>query len=228
MAWDSDFGARGFDSDSDGWGDNRWDGSLSRHCDGEEGRLRTDVRRSVDHSWVSRRLVGSIRLHRLDRRSACGGLFVHIVCSVFADSPRQHGIGARTLASTVEGVNVPSNLRYTKDHEWVLVAGSTVRVGITDYAQDALGDIVFIQLPDVGSDVSAHQGLGEIESTKSVNDVYAPVAGKVLAVNSALVDHPELLNSDPYESGWICEIEVNDLDETGLMSSEEYAALIGA
>ena len=125
-------------------------------------------------------------------------------------------------------MNVPSNLRYTKDHEWVLVTGSTVKVGITDYAQDALGDIVFIQLPDVGSSVDAHQGLGEIESTKSVNDVYAPVAGKVTSVNSALVDNPELLNSDPYESGWICEIEVNNLDESGLMSSEEYAALIGA
>lgn len=125
-------------------------------------------------------------------------------------------------------MNVPSNLRYTKDHEWVLVSGSTVKVGITDYAQDALGDIVFIQLPDVGSTVDAHQGLGEIESTKSVNDVYAPVAGTVTAVNSTLVDNPELLNSDPYESGWICEIEVSALDESGLMSSEEYAALIGA
>ena len=125
-------------------------------------------------------------------------------------------------------MNVPSNLRYTKDHEWVLVTGSTVKVGITDYAQDALGDIVFIQLPDVGSDVDAHQGLGEIESTKSVNDVYAPVAGKVTSVNAALVDNPELLNSDPYESGWICEIEVSSLDESGLMSAEEYAALIGA
>jgi len=125
-------------------------------------------------------------------------------------------------------VNVPPNLRYTKDHEWVLVTGSTVKVGITEYAQDALGDIVFIQLPDVGSSVDAHQGLGEIESTKSVNDVYAPVAGKVTSVNSALLDNPELLNSDPYESGWICEIEVSNLDESGLMSSEEYAALIGA
>ncbi len=125
-------------------------------------------------------------------------------------------------------MNVPPNLRYTKDHEWVLVSGSTVKVGITDYAQDALGDIVFIQLPDVGSSVDAHQGLGEIESTKSVNDVYAPVAGQVTSVKSALLDNPELLNSDPYESGWICEIEVSNLDESGLMSSEEYAALIGA
>ena len=125
-------------------------------------------------------------------------------------------------------MNVPSNLRYTKDHEWVLISGSTVKVGITDYAQDALGDIVFIQLPDVGSTVDTHQGLGEIESTKSVNDVYAPVAGKVAAVNDALVDNPELLNSDPYGSGWICEIEVSGLDESVLMTSEEYSALIGA
>lgn len=125
-------------------------------------------------------------------------------------------------------MNVPSNLRYTKDHEWVLIKGSTVRVGITDYAQDALGDIVFIQLPDAGSAVSPNDGLGEIESTKSVNDVYAPVGGTVISVNEALVDNPELLNSDPYESGWICEIEVSNIDESVLMTSEEYAALIGA
>lgn len=125
-------------------------------------------------------------------------------------------------------MNVPSNLRYTKDHEWVLINGSSIKVGITDYAQDALGDIVFIQLPEVGSVLDAHQGLGEIESTKSVNDVYAPVAGKVAAVNSDLTDNPELLNSDPYNAGWICEIEVSEIDESGLMSAEEYSALIGA
>lgn len=125
-------------------------------------------------------------------------------------------------------MNVPSNLRYTKDHEWVLIDGSSVKVGITDYAQDALGDIVFIQLPEVGSVLGAHQGLGEIESTKSVNDVYAPVAGTVAAVNLALTDNPELLNSDPYNAGWICEIEVSEIDESGLMSAEEYSALIGA
>ncbi len=125
-------------------------------------------------------------------------------------------------------MNVPSNLRYTKDHEWVLVNGSTVRVGITDYAQDALGDIVFIQLPDEGSQIDAHQGIGEIESTKSVNDVYAPVAGTVVTVNDALVSSPELLNSDPYGNGWICEIETTSLNEKELLSAEEYSALIGA
>ena len=125
-------------------------------------------------------------------------------------------------------MNVPSNLRYTKDHEWVLITGSTVRVGITDYAQDALGDIVFIQLPDAGSQIDAHQGLGEIESTKSVNDVYAPVAGIVVTINEALTSNPELLNTDPYGSGWICEIESSSVNESNLMSAEEYSALIGA
>jgi glycine cleavage system H protein len=125
-------------------------------------------------------------------------------------------------------VNVPSNLKYTKDHEWVLVTGSLVRIGITDYAQDALGDIVYIQLPDIGSTVEVHQGLGEIESTKSVNDVYAPVSGTVSTVNDSLSATPELLNSDPYGDGWICEIEVTTLNEAALMSADEYSALIGA
>ena len=125
-------------------------------------------------------------------------------------------------------MNVPPNLRYTKDHEWVLINGSVVRVGITEYAQDALGDIVFIQLPDVGSNIDAHQGLGEIESTKSVNDVYAPVAGTVVTVNDALDGNPELLNSDPYGAGWICEIESSSINEGDLMTAEEYSALIGA
>lgn len=125
-------------------------------------------------------------------------------------------------------MNIPANLRYTKDHEWVLVTGSVVRVGITDYAQDALGDIVFIQLPEVGSQVGANDGLGEIESTKSVNDVYAPVSGRVVAVNEALGDSPELLNSDPYGEGWICEIETTEAGGEGLMSAEEYSALVGA
>lgn len=125
-------------------------------------------------------------------------------------------------------MNIPSHLRYTKDHEWILVTGDIVRVGITDYAQDALGDIVFIQLPEVGSSISLHQGIGEIESTKSVNDVYAPVAGSVVAVNTALSDNPELLNTDPYEAGWICDIGAAQIDESVLLSAEDYSALIGA
>ena len=110
----------------------------------------------------------------------------------------------------------------------MLIDGSRARVGITDYAQDALGDIVFIQLPEVGSSISLHDGLGEIESTKSVNDVYAPVAGKVIAVNEALIATPELLNTDPYVAGWICDLEVSEISETELMSADQYSALIGA
>ncbi len=125
-------------------------------------------------------------------------------------------------------MTVPQQLRYSKDHEWVLLSGSQARVGITDYAQDALGDIVFIQLPDVGAEIELHQGLGEIESTKSVNDVYAPVAGRVIAVNEALIATPELLNTDPYDLGWICDIEIDAVNESDLMSPQEYSALIGA
>ena len=125
-------------------------------------------------------------------------------------------------------MNIPSELRYTKDHEWIRVADSLVRVGITDYAQDALGDVVFIQLPDVGSSVSAEQSFGEIESTKSVSDVYSPVSGTVVRVNDALVSTPELLNSDPYGEGWICEIEVSSIDEAVLMTADQYAALTGS
>ncbi|MEY3588085.1 MAG: hypothetical protein RJA47_681 [Actinomycetota bacterium] len=123
-------------------------------------------------------------------------------------------------------VTLPSNLRYTKDHEWVLIAGNTARIGITDYAQDALGDIVFVQMPAVGSEVSAHDTFSEIESTKSVNDVYAPVSGRVSMVNEALASSPELLNSDPYGEGWICEIEMSGEPED-LLSPDEYQALIG-
>lgn len=125
-------------------------------------------------------------------------------------------------------MNIPADLRYTKDHEWVSFTGTIARVGITDYAQDALGDIVFIQLPEVGATVVTDDGLGEIESTKSVNDVYAPVSGRVVKVNSALVDAPELLNSDPYGDGWICEIEVENPAEEGLLSAGDYASLVGA
>lgn len=125
-------------------------------------------------------------------------------------------------------VKIPSELRYTKDHEWILVSGSLVRVGITDYAQDALGDVVFVQLPELGTTLTTQQGFGEIESTKSVSDVYAPVAGQVVAVNDALRDRPELLNSDPYGQGWICEIDTDQIDESLLLTPEEYAALTGS
>jgi len=125
-------------------------------------------------------------------------------------------------------VNTPQDLMYTAEHEWVRATeGATVRVGITDYAQSALGDIVFVSLPTVGTAVTPGQPLGEVESTKSVSDVFAPVAGTVLTRNDALESQPELLNSDPYGEGWIIEIEVADLAVLDtLLSADAYEALV--
>jgi len=125
-------------------------------------------------------------------------------------------------------VTTPDDLRYTAEHEWVRAGdGGAVRVGITDYAQDALGDIVFVSLPAVGTSVGAGEPLGEVESTKSVSDVFSPVAGTVSARNETLESQPELLNSDPYGEGWIVEIEVPDpgaLD--ALLDAAAYRALL--
>jgi glycine cleavage system H protein len=125
-------------------------------------------------------------------------------------------------------VNTPEDLKYTAEHEWVRAAeGHTLRVGITDYAQSALGDIVYISLPSIGTAVIPGQPLGEVESTKSVSDVFAPVAGTVLARNDALEGQPELLNSDPYGEGWIVEIEVADIGVLNtLLSADAYQALV--
>jgi glycine cleavage system H protein len=123
-------------------------------------------------------------------------------------------------------MDTPEELRYTKDHEWIRAEGRLVRVGITDYAQDALGDIVFIQLPEMGRRVALNDGISEIESTKSVNDVYAPVSGTVAEVNPLLSQRPELLNTDPYGDGWICAISEAVLDESALMTAGEYRALV--
>ena len=124
-------------------------------------------------------------------------------------------------------MQVPEHLRYSSDHEWVSVDGNRVRVGITDYAQDALGDVVYVQVPTVGAAVNAGDSFGEVESTKSVSDVYAPVSGTVVAVNDSLADAPESLNSDPYGAGWLCEIEVADASQLdGLLDAAAYVALI--
>jgi glycine cleavage system H protein len=104
----------------------------------------------------------------------------------------------------------PDDLKYTTEHEWVRREGDRVKVGITSYAQDALGDIVFVQLPEVGVRLDAGQALGEVESTKSVSDIYAPVSGEVSARNDALESTPELVNSDPYGEGWLVELSVAD------------------
>ena len=121
-------------------------------------------------------------------------------------------------------MNAPDGLLYSKDHEWVLVTGSAARIGITDFAQDALGDVVFVQLPSTGISVSAGESFSEVESTKSVSDIYAPVSGTVAAVNGAVESDPSLLNTDPYGAGWICEITMSNTDEIGqLMSASDYA-----
>lgn len=124
----------------------------------------------------------------------------------------------------------PDELKYTAEHEWVLTPGETdgsVRVGITHYAQDALGDIVYVSLPEVGDDVSAGSTCGELESTKSVSDVYAPVSGEVVAVNDALTNTPELVNNDPYGGGWLFEVTPSDAGAVdGLMDAATYRATL--
>jgi glycine cleavage system H protein len=125
-------------------------------------------------------------------------------------------------------VNVPSDLLYSSDHEWIRLSGTTARIGITDYAQDALGDVVFVQAPTTGTTVSTGQSMSEVESTKSVSDIYAPVDGVVSAVNGALDSNPELLNTDPYGEGWICEIEMSSNSIAHLLDAAGYSALIGA
>jgi glycine cleavage system H protein len=118
----------------------------------------------------------------------------------------------------------PEDLKYTPEHEWVKAEGDgPVRVGITDFAQDALGDIVYVQLPDVGSTVRAGDACGELESTKSVSDLFAPVNGTVTAVNESLADQPDLVNTDPYGEGWLLDIDVEDADEVAaLMDADTY------
>ncbi|MGH9307318.1 MAG: glycine cleavage system protein GcvH [Acidimicrobiales bacterium] len=124
-------------------------------------------------------------------------------------------------------MNVPDDLRYTPDHEWIRIEGHNVRIGITDYAQDALGDVVFVQLPEPGATLEANATFAEVESTKSVSDVYAPVSGSVLEINSELVDAPQRVNEDPYGEGWICTIEMSDPSQwEGLLTAQAYAALI--
>ena len=125
--------------------------------------------------------------------------------------------------------NIPTDLRYSREHEWVRVDGSTARIGITDFAQESLGDVVFVQLPEVGLEVVAGASASEIESTKSVSDVYVPVSGSVHAVNDALTDTPELVNSDPYGEGWILEVALADSSELdALLDAEAYRAFVEA
>ena len=123
----------------------------------------------------------------------------------------------------------PEDLRYTEKHEWLRAGnGDTVRVGITSYAADALGDVVFVSLPQVGEEVAAEDACAEVESTKSVSDVYAPVSGVVTSVNPLLDGAPETVNTDPYGDGWMFEIEMSDPEQLDdMLDSDEYAKLVG-
>jgi glycine cleavage system H protein len=124
---------------------------------------------------------------------------------------------------------IPDELRYTAEHEWVRGGGDTVRVGITDHAQEALGDIVFVTLPEVGTEVEAGQSLGEVESTKSVSDIYAPISGEVVARNDVLDARPELVNADPYGEGWMIEVRPADPAAVdSLLDAAAYGKLTGA
>lgn len=122
--------------------------------------------------------------------------------------------------------NIPSDLQYTKEHEWVAPTSTALRIrmGITDYAQGALGDIVYVQMPKVGESVVADSVCGEVESTKSVSEIFAPVSGTVVAINETLSDTPEVINSDPYGAGWLVEIQVA-AEPLGLLSAAEYGAI---
>jgi glycine cleavage system H protein len=124
-------------------------------------------------------------------------------------------------------VNIPDGLRYTRQHEWVLIDGESARIGITDLAQDALGNIVHVQLPIVGQSVRSGASAVEVESSKSVSDIYSPVSGSVVLVNESLATEPGLVNSDPYGSGWLYEVQMS-YDETleGLLTADEYRAIV--
>ena len=123
----------------------------------------------------------------------------------------------------------PDNLRYSAEHEWVRVDGTIAEVGITDFAQDNLGDIVYVQLPEIGATLVRDATCSEVESTKSVSDIYAPVSGTVVAVNEALTTTPELINSDPYGAGWMFRVELSDAAEVDtLMDAAAYQALVAS
>ncbi len=123
--------------------------------------------------------------------------------------------------------NIPENLKYTKEHEWARIEGGTVVVGVTSHAQEALGDVVFVELPKVGATVGIGKQFGVIESTKAVSELYSPLSGKVVKVNDALTDNPQTINADPYGAGWIVEVEPSDSKElAGLLDASAYEDLL--
>ena len=123
----------------------------------------------------------------------------------------------------------PDNLRYTKDHEWILVEGDSATVGITDHAQEEMGDIVYVDLPKTGTHLEQSKSLGSVESVKAVSDVYSPVSGDVTEINAALADAPEKLNEDPYGAGWLVKLKLSDPGQvSSLMTAAEYQTYVGA
>ncbi|MAS99083.1 MAG: glycine cleavage system protein GcvH [Acidimicrobiales bacterium] len=124
-------------------------------------------------------------------------------------------------------MNIPENLKYTVDHEWVMIEGERAKVGITDYAQDALGDVVFVDIPELGKRVTVGETVTEVESTKSVSDIYAPLEGEIIEINQELDDSPELLNGDPYGEGWIFILKLSETTSTeSLLSAKDYRELV--
>lgn len=124
-------------------------------------------------------------------------------------------------------MNIPKELKYSKDHEWIRVEGNVATIGITDFAQSQLGDVVFVELPEVGAEIAIEAGFSVVESVKAVSDVYAPISGKVIEVNEALSDAPETVNQDAYGNGWIAKFEITNTAELGeLLDSEAYAKLV--
>ena len=122
---------------------------------------------------------------------------------------------------------IPENLKYTVDHEWVMIEGERAKVGITDYAQDALGDVVFVDIPELGKRVTVGETVTEVESTKSVSDIYAPLEGEIIEINQELDDSPELLNGDPYGEGWIFILKLSETTSTeSLLSAKDYRELV--
>ncbi|MEH7344147.1 glycine cleavage system protein GcvH [Bacillus sp. JJ1532] len=123
-------------------------------------------------------------------------------------------------------MNTPNELRYSEEHEWVKTEGEQVRIGITDFAQSELGDIVFVELPEVGDEVTADEPFGSVESVKTVSELYSPVSGKVVAVNEDLSDNPEFVNESPYEKAWMIVVELSDTNLDKLMTAEQYEAMV--
>lgn len=124
-------------------------------------------------------------------------------------------------------MNVPENLKYTEEHEWIAVEGDIATVGITDYAQGELGDLVFVELPEVDDEVTLGESFGTVEAVKAVSDLFAPLSGVVTEINQVLADDPETVNKDPYGDGWMIKIKISDADEmSGLLSAEAYKELV--